>query len=155
MRYANILMAGLLSMAVVPALAQTPPGTLGTTGARPGHEPGVGTSLPLSNKASNIDSSDTKSTIAPTLPGPGLGGDAMPRQYLNAARAALMANQTGRAQQSLEMAETSLLSRSVPQDQTNSPSSNPLVGQIENARHALGNGDKAGAVQIIDQMLAH
>lgn len=161
MRSVNILMVGLLSMTALPALAQTSPSaaspsatSLSATGARPGHEPGVGTSLPLSNHASNIDSTDTKSTIAPTLPASGLGPDGTPADYLRAARAALMAGQTGQAQQSLEMAETRLLSRSVPQGQTDSLSNNPRVAEIENARHALGNGDKAGAVQMIDQALS-
>ena len=38
------------------------------TGARPGHEIGVGDSLPRSEKASNITAHDTRSAIAPTLP---------------------------------------------------------------------------------------
>ncbi|MDE2517232.1 MAG: hypothetical protein KGL12_14490 [Rhodospirillales bacterium] len=159
------LIAGALSLAAVPAMAQTASGMApmgqsapmpeSATGARPGHVPGVGPSLPLSNKASNIGSSDTTAKIAPTLPGPGLGENASSDSYLRAARAALAAGQTGVAQESLGRAETQLLSRSVPQGETMRVSSNPRVTMIEQARKALGAGDRAGAMQIIDQALTH
>ena len=54
MRYVNFATAALLALTALPALAQAPPGQNPTTGARPGHEPGVGESLPRSDKASNI-----------------------------------------------------------------------------------------------------
>lgn len=155
----SALIAGALSLAAVPALAQTASGMApmpqSDTGARPGHVPGVGTSLPLSNKASNIGSIDTNGKIAPTLPGPGLGENASSDSYLRAARAALAAGKTGVAQESLGRAETQLLSRSVPQGETMRVSGNPRVAMIEQARKALGAGDRAGAMQIIDQALAH
>ncbi len=119
-------------------------------GARPGHAPGEGVSYPLSGGASNIGPADTRSTIAPTLPTPALGPNAGPVQYLQAARASLAAGRTGEAQQSLEMAQTRLLDRSVPYDATNTPSANPAVSQISEALRALGVGDRMRAMQIID-----
>jgi hypothetical protein len=154
MRHVTLAVAALLGMTALPVLAQTPPGANPATGARPGHEPGVGESLPRSDKASNITGSDTRSVIAPTLPTASIGTEADTRDYLQTARAALVAGRTGQAQQSLEMAETRALSRAVPHDQTNTPSDNPLVARIRDARLALGSGDKAHAIQLIDLALA-
>ncbi len=119
-------------------------------GARPGHAPGEGVSYPLSGSASNTGPADTRSVIAPTLPTPALGPGAGPVQYLQAARASLAAGRTGEAQQSLEMAQTRLLDRSVPYNATNAPSANPAVSQISEALRALGAGDRMRAMQIID-----
>ena len=154
MRHMNPATAALLGMIALPAMAQMPSGANPATGARPGHQPGVGESLPLSNKASNIAPNDTRSTIAPTLPQPAIGENAMTQDYLKAARAALVAGRTGQAQQSLEMAETRALDRSVAQGQTNTPSDSQLVSRIRDARHALGSGDRARAVQLIDLALS-
>ena len=79
------------------------------TGARPGNDVGTGMSMPMGTRASNIDASDTRSTIAPNLPSPSLGPDASPVDFLRAAQASLQAGRTGEAQQSLEMAQTRLL----------------------------------------------
>lgn len=136
-----------------PAFAQNA-GPASDTGARPGHEIGVGTSLPLSNKASNVNSSDARSTVAPTLPSPPMGENASPNDYLMAARKSLVHGQTGMAQQSLEMAQTRLLDRSVMASQTDNASQDPRVKRIEDARQALGNGDNKLAMQMIDSMLA-
>lgn len=136
-----------------PAPAYTPPPTAysgAPPAVRPGHSPGEGVSYPLSNSASNIDPGDTRSTIAPTLPTPALGPGAGPVQYLQAARASLAAGRTGEAQQSLEMAQTRLLDRSVPYNAVNTPSANPAVSQISEALRALGAGDRMRAMQIID-----
>lgn len=154
MRYVKLATAALLGMIALPALAQAPSGTNPATGARPGHEPGTGESLPLSNKASNIAPTDTRSNIAPTLPQPAIGDNATTGDYLKAARAALVAGRTGQAQQSLEMAETRALDRSVAQDQTNTPSDSQLVARISDARHALGSGDRTHAIQLIDLALS-
>ncbi len=154
MRYVNLATAALLGMIALPALAQMPPGANPATGARPGHEPGVGESLPLSNKASNIGPTDTRSTIAPTLPSPAIGEAATPQDYLKAARSALVAGHTGQAQQSLEMAETRALDRSVASGQTSAPSDSQLVARIRDARHALGSADRAHTIQLIDLALS-
>lgn len=135
----------------VPAYAPPPPTYSGAPPAvRPGHSPGEGVSYPLSDRASNISPSDTRSTIAPTLPTPALGPGAGPVQYLQAARASLAAGRTGEAQQSLEMAQTRLLDRSVPYNAVSVPSANPAVAQISEALRALGAGDRMRAMQIID-----
>jgi hypothetical protein len=154
MRIVTYATAALLGMTSLVALAQAPPGVDPTTGARPGHQIGVGESLPLSNNASNMGPSDTRSSIAPTLPQSTAGNDAATRDYLRSARASLIAGQTGQAQQSLEMAETRALDRSVGQGQTETPSHSALVSQIRDARHALGDGDSKHAIQLIDLALS-
>ncbi len=143
-------------MTSLAALAQTtppmPPQT--ETGARPGHVPGVGTSLPLSSHASNIRASDTRGSIAPTLPAPAVGAEASVGTYLRAARVALVAGRTGQAQQALGMAETRALDRSVPQGGTDVPSHSKLVARIGAARQALGAGDRSRALHAIDAAMA-
>ena len=155
---AATVLAGLIG---APAFAQTgattaqgvPPGTNADTGARPGNDIGTGMSLPMGTHASNINGSDTRSTIAPNLPSPSVGNAADPVAYLHAAQASLQAGKTGEAQQSLEMAETRLLDRSVPQGQTDSPSNNQAVAQIHQALSALASGDRAGAMSAIQQAI--
>ena len=130
------------------------PAGAATPGGRPGHAPGVGQSLPLSNNASNNDTNDTHSTIAPTLPATSIGTEATPRAYLQEARDALTATgRTGQAQEALEMAETRSLDRVIPPDQTTGPSQSEIVGRISAARAALGSGDIAQAILLIDQAL--
>ena len=141
-------------MTSLSALAQVPSGADPATGARPGHQIGVGDSLPRSGKASNIVPADTRSNIAPTLPMATVGDDAASRDYLKAVRASLVAGHTGQAQQSLEMAETRVLDRSVRQGETDTPSHSQLVSRIREARHALGGGDRTQAIQLIDLALA-
>lgn len=147
MRTARLTMlAALASLTLTPALAQMDP----RTGARPGHEPGVGPSFPLSPNASNIGNGVSTSTIAPTLPEPSVGENATPQQLLLAARAALAAGRTGEAQEAMERAQTRLLDRVTPLFQTDRPSTNPAVTQISVALRALGARDRAGAMRGID-----
>jgi hypothetical protein len=154
MRYINFATAALLGMAAMPALAQAPSGPSAATGARPGHEAGIGDSLPRSDKASNIVPADTRSSVAPTLPSPTIGENAASRDYLKVARASLVDGRTGQAQQSLEMAETRALDRWVPQGQTIVPSDSLLISRIRDARQALGGGDRKRAIQLIDLALS-
>jgi hypothetical protein len=145
------VLAGLVG---TPVLAQTSsPGTDPVTGARPGNDVGTGMSMPMGTRASNIDAGDTRSMIAPNLPSPSLGPDAGPADYLRAAQASLQAGRTGEAQQSLEMAQTRLLDRSVPMGQTNNPSDNPAVTQISQALRALAARDRAQAMQLIQSAI--
>jgi hypothetical protein len=145
----------LIAMATAIAVGQPlPSGVSSATGARPGNEIGTGSSQPSSDKASNITPQDTRSDIAPNLPSPPIGAGASVRDYLVAARSALLQGRTGETQQALEMAETRALDRSVPLFQTNVPSSNPLIDQIEQALHALSAGDRARAVQTIETAIA-
>lgn len=154
MHYVRYATAALFCMTSLAALAQAPSATDSVTGARPGHAVGVGESLPRSDKASNIVPADTRSDIAPTLPQSAAGNDAATRDYLRAARASLVAGQSGQAQQSLEMAETRALDRTVEQGRTGVPSHSALVSQIRDARHALGNGDTTHAIRLIDLALS-
>ena len=153
------ILAGLVG---TPVLAQTavpvgpqgvPPGANPATGARPGNEIGTGMSLPMGTTASNINPSDTRSQIAPNLPNPAIGPNATPADYLRAAQNALQAGRTGEAQQSLEMAQTRILDRTVPQDQTNNPSDNPAVTQISQALQALAAHNRAQAMQLIQSAI--
>ena len=145
------LVATLLLAAMISTAAAQVPGS--DTGARPGNDIGTESSLPRSDRSSNTVPGDTRTRIAPNLPSPAIDEDSTSRQYLAAARTALRAGQTGKAQQSLEMAETRLLDRSTVQGQTSDPSSNAVVARISEARHALGTGDRRQALTIIDGML--
>lgn len=152
----------LAGLAGTPALAQTsvpvtpqgvPPGANPVTGARPGNDVGTGMSLPVGTRASNIDSADTRSQIAPNLPSPPIGPNASAADYLHAAQSALRAGRTGEAQQSLEMAQTRLLDRSVPMGQTSNTDDNPAVVQITQALKALAAGDRAQTDQLIQSAM--
>ena len=144
-----VMLLGLLASSAVAQTANP------DTGARPGNDIGTGSSLPYSNQSSNITPQDTRSSIAPNLPSPPIGDNASPRDYLAAARTALLQGRTGEAQQALEMAETRALDRSVPLFQTNVPDRNPLVDEIGQALQALGSGDRGRAVQIIESAMGH
>lgn len=101
---------------------------------------------PVSNRASNLVTSDTKSQVAPELPTPNLGPNATVKQYLSAAQSALSAGQTGLAQSSLENAETLALTRAVPYTTGTAPLDNStLVKNIQSALRALGQNDLATA----------
>jgi hypothetical protein len=154
---APISLAAMLLAAPL-AFAQSAPQSMAQTtttdGARPGNDIGTRSSLPLSPYASNITSADTRSPIAPTPPEPNVGPDAGVSALLTAASQAIVNGRTGTANEALEQAQTQILQRSVPQTQVDYTSQDPVVAQIEQARQALGNGDKAGATQTISQILA-
>jgi hypothetical protein len=120
-----------------------------TAEIRPGHVPGVGESFPASNTASNILPTDTRSPIAPRLPVPAVGENATPAAFLTAAKNALDAHQTGKAQEALERAETAMLQRSVPADMASQPDQGPRVTQVTMARDSLAKGDVIGAKRAI------
>jgi hypothetical protein len=149
-----IVAAAALGLAVAPALAQpVPPGANPETGARPGNVIGTGNSLPMSNHAANINAADTRSLIAPRLPEPAVSGGASPRQFLLAARQALISGQTGVAQEALERAESRQLDRSVAPSRASDAITGPVISEIGQARQALGNGDRDGAIRVIDALL--
>ena len=161
MRTLKPFILSAMLLAAPAALAQTGPQTpsgplpgQGPNGALPGNDIGTRSSLPRSPNASNIGPADTASTIAPTPPEPSVGPDAMVSALLTSANQSIASGQTGAAQEALEQAETQLLQRSVPQTQTDYTSTDPVVAQISQARQALGNNDRAGATQIINQILA-
>jgi hypothetical protein len=136
----------------VTAMAQT---TNNAMPVMPGHSPGVGLSEPASTQASNIDPSDTRSAIAPRLPGSERPGtETTATEELSRAQRALSEHRTGAAQEALERAETRLLDRSTPQGMTDMPSVNPMTQTIAQARQALGRHDLAGAQSLISRAMA-
>ena len=152
MRYVTFATAGLLGLAAATALAQAPAVYPGTA-IEAGRNAGLRDSEPHSNRASNILPGDTRSNIAPTLPMPPVAADATPADYLRSARDSLLQGRTGQAQQALEMAETRALARSVAPEDTFKASNDKLVLQIADALHALGAGDQARAMTVIDLAL--
>jgi hypothetical protein len=121
----------------------------------PGHSPGVGFSEPASSQASNIAPGDTHSTIAPRLPGAEASGvDETAMGQLRMAQRKLSAHRTGAAQEALERAETRLLDRSTPAGMTYTPTQNPVVRTVAQAREALGRNDLAGAQSLIAKAMA-
>jgi hypothetical protein len=155
MRIMNLAAAIWLGLASTIALAQVPAGTGAATAAKPDHASGTGAGLPRSDKASNSGPADTTSIVAPVLPSPPVSNDAMARDYLRAARVALVAGKTGEAQQSLEMAETRALDRPVARGQENLPNASTFIARIADARRVLGNGDVRYAISLIDVALLH
>lgn len=151
MRKLMLTSAVLLGAALaMPASAQT------ATGARPGHEPGVGDSFPASDKASNINAADARSQIAPRLPEPPSGAGASPTAFLRDAQSALNRRQTGAAQEALERAETAILNDPAnPLDPTTGERINDQVQSLaEQARQALGRRDLGEAQRLVTQALA-
>ena len=138
MRYLTLAAAAMLGMTAMSALAQTPSGLNPATGARPGHEPGVGASLPLSPCAADSAA---------------LGENGTTTDYRRAARTALVAGNTCLARQALAMAETRALDRSVVQGRENVPANGPLVSRIHDASGAVG-GDNTHAIQLVDLALS-
>jgi hypothetical protein len=110
-------------------------------------------SLPLA--ASAQPAADTeRPVIHSALPAPDLPENAKASDFLHAALSAVVAGRTGQAEESLEMAQTRLLDRSVPLGRTHDPSKNPAVGQIAQARQALSAGDRAACLQAIQAAIA-
>jgi hypothetical protein len=119
-----------------------------STGARWGHTPGIGESLPMSPHASNIAPQDTRSVIAPSLPVPIIGENATPAQFLGTARDALARGRTGEAQEALERAETRRLDRDTMRGI--SPENDPMIGKIRAALDSLSSRN----VQMAQQNIA-
>ena len=148
-----MILAGALCLgAALPASAQSSIDP--ATGARAGHIPGVGTSLPLSDKLGHTAGAPPRTGVAPTLPQPNLGEDSGPYDYLRSARSAILAGRTGAAQQALEMAQTRSLDRAVMPGQPIAPTDSPFIGQIRDALGALATGDRPRAIALIDAALA-
>jgi len=148
MRSLKLAAFALLGVTSIVSLAQAQM----MNGATDSGNGGMRASTPLSTRASNIGPADMRSSIAPALPTPPVGDDGGPGAYLRAAHDALVAGRTGEAQQSLEMAETRALARSVPPEQASMPDPNPAVSQIRDALHVLGDGNGGRALEIIDAM---
>jgi hypothetical protein len=150
MRFIFRSLAVLASLTAAPAIAQTMHASPGKVVTGP---PGMPSVEPLSHRASNIDGADTRSAIAPALPSVDPGPNATATDYLVAARDALAANQTGRAQAALEDAETLLLTRSVPIGSTNVPDQSPAVRNVSAALQSLASRDLQGAMKLVQQTI--
>jgi hypothetical protein len=92
-------------------------------------------------------------TVLSPLPSPGVSEAARPSDYLRATQGALVAGRNGEAQQSLEMAQTRMLDRSVQLGRTNNPSDNPTVGQISQALQALAAGDRGSCLRFVQSAI--
>lgn len=162
MRAAFLAFTMLAGFAIVPAMAQmqseapppagpfvgtVPPPSVAPIPAQPSRQP-------VSHHATNINQSNTRSVISPSLPPTGLGPNADATQNLQVAVTALRNGQTGRAQHALENAQTYLLNRSVIYDRVNHPSSNPTVQTIGSALNALGHGNRAQSLDLASQALS-
>lgn len=158
------LVCGMVALVPELALAQSsgyapayPPNYLENqppqgSGGTPGQVTSVPIPAPAGSDAGN-SAADLK-YIAKPLAAPDLPANSPPRAYLRAAQAALATGQDGEAQQAMEMAQTRLLDRSVPLYQTDKPSTNPAVDAIGAALARLSAGDRAGAMQQLDAVLA-
>ena len=87
-------------------------------------------------------------TMAPMLP-----ADGSPEQYLRVAQDSLRMHRAREAEDALARAETRLLDRSVPASAANTPDSAPVIGQIRQARAAIGTRDWQQAQQSIDSAM--
>ncbi|WP_428483384.1 hypothetical protein [Rhodopila sp.] len=143
-----ILSVPLLVALSAAALSQPIP-----NGARPGNNGAAGMPMPRGSSASNLTPEDTHSITAPDLPAPDLPDSHRPSDLLRAAEGALAAGRTGQTQESLEMAQTRLLDRSVPLGRTHTVSDNPTVGQISQALQALASHDRGTCMQFIQAAL--
>lgn len=150
MRSLLLSLTVLTAFAAAPAIAQTVTPGPGKVVTGP---PGLPSVEPLSPHASNITTADTRSVIAPALPPADLSPNATAVDYLHAARDALAARQTGRAQSALENAETLLLTRSVPQGATGSPDQSPAVHNVSAALQSLASNDIQGAMHLVQQTI--
>lgn len=146
-----LLSLTMLSLAAAaPAVAQTVQTGPGKVVTGPRTLPSV---EPYSQRASNLPGMPIHSEIAPALPSVDLGPNATATDYLQAARSALAANQTGRAQSALENAETLLLTRSVALGATGNPDDNPAVRNVNAALQSLGSNDIQGAMNLVEQTI--
>lgn len=141
--------AAILALATIPVMAAqvtAPPQPPPSASNQPRE--------PSSVMASNILAADTHSDIAPSLPATGLNFDASPGQFLRNARTDLVANQTGAAQQALEMAETRMLDRSVLADKVGAPDHQAVIEHVSSALRDLGAGNTSDAILKTDSALA-
>ncbi len=143
-----------LAIAAVSALAQVPSMNDLTSRARPGDLPWVGEPPTHSDETGNILEGNPLLTIVNNLPDPGASEEALPVDYLRAARASLLLGHRSQAQRSLKIAETGALNTTVLQGRDHLQASGPLIRYIRDALEALRHGDSPETVRIIDRALA-
>jgi hypothetical protein len=110
-------------------------------------------SLPVAVAAQPVPL-DERPRIHTALPAPDLSENAKPSDFLRAAQSAVAAGRKGMAEESLEMAQTRLLDRSVPLGRTHDQSKSPAVAQISQALQALNAGDRESCLRSIQAALA-
>ena len=153
MNFLNIATAALFSVTTGSALAQAP-GLNVLTDSQPNQTSTPGNPLSRSGAPGNQKAGTDRAQTAPPMLGGVIGQSADAMGYLKVARAALTAGKASQAVQSLEMAETRLLDRSVPEGQTDIPLDNATIMDIRAARLAAGKGDRKQAITLIDVLLA-
>lgn len=131
----------LFPLAVAPIFAQTVADTSGKQ--------------PTSTVPANVGPADTHTLWSPQLPTPFVDPNASPAAFMKAAEAAIAAGHLGEAQEAIERAESRALDRAVRPSKAGQPSQQKLVQQLADARHALGAGDKAGAMRMLQAALAN
>lgn len=109
--------------------------------------------VPMGNPASNIEPSDTRSVVAPALPVPPVSSGSPPREFLRAAREAVLRGRSGEAQEALERAETRVLDRAVIASMGTAPDTDRIVLDIAVARRALASHQPPVALRAIDDAL--
>ncbi|MBN9560457.1 MAG: YXWGXW repeat-containing protein [Alphaproteobacteria bacterium] len=105
-------------------------------------------------RAANLAALHTRSVVGPALPVPPTPPSDPPREFLLAARIAVLAGRTGKAQEALERAETRLLDRVTPPSLIAVPDGQRIVQDIAAAWRALAAHDRAAAISAIDAALA-
>ena len=139
--------------------ASTPLRLVGLAGLVLSHSPvahaqqGVRGQVRTSSPASNIEPSDTRSVVAPALPVPPVPSGSTPREFLQAARGALLRGRSGEAQEALERAETRVLDRAVVASMGTAPDTDRIVLDIAVARRALAAHQPPVALRAIDDAL--
>ena len=91
--------------------------------------------------------------LAP-LPVPAVAEEAAPSAFVTAARTAIAVGRLGEAMEAIERAESRVLIRSVRPSRAGVPSDQALVRLLAEARGALGQGDRAGALAMLAEVLA-
>ena len=139
--------------------ASTPLRLVGLAGLVLSHSPvahaqqSVRGQVRTSSPASNIEPSDTRSVVAPALPVPPVPSGSTPREFLQAAREALLRGRSGEAQEALERAETRVLDRAVVASMETAPDTDRIVLDIAVARRALFAHQPPVALRAIDDAL--
>ena len=88
------------------------------------------------------------------LPDPPVADEAPPSAFVSAARTAIAAGRLGEAIEAIERAESRLLIRSVRPSRAATPSDQALVRMLGAARVALGQGERAEALEHLAKVLA-
>jgi hypothetical protein len=135
------VIALLFPLAAAPIFAQS----VADTGGR----------QPTSTAPANVGPGDTHTLWSPQLPTPFVDDNAAPAAFMKAAEAAIAAGRLGEAQEAIERAESRALDRSVRPSKAGQPSQQKLVRQLADARRALGTGDRAGALRLLQAAMAN